>query len=236
MYTDHLATLSGGVRFDLYVKAASDGSGLGDCPFCQCVQMYAKSLGIGDDQFRIHFVNTGNKTEAFLKLNEKGTVPVLVDNKTNQIFTDSSDMVKHFREQFPASDPLDGYNGPDKSFFGIVLPKLGKLLKNKDEDHNRLACEEELIAALRTIDSHLEKSKSEGNIRFLAGKQISELDCVFLPRLRHIIVAGGHYEGIDIDDFPSLKDYMNGAKTCTEFTSTCGPDSEIVKGWQRHRK
>ncbi|XP_033746310.1 glutathione S-transferase DHAR1, mitochondrial-like [Pecten maximus] len=228
--------LSSGTRFDLYVKAASDGRGLGDCPFCHYVQMYAKTLGIADDQFSVHYVDTANKPESFMKLNEKGTVPVLVDKQTKQTLADSADMAKHLREQFPGKDPLSGYGGPDKSFFGVVLPKLGNLLKNKDESHDSEKCKSELIAQLQIINDYLDQSSSERKGNYLAGEHVSELDCVFMPRLRHVMVAGGHYESVTIGEFSALKEYFDNAMTCHEFTSTCCVEGELIKGWARHRK
>ncbi|OWF36830.1 glutathione S-transferase DHAR1, mitochondrial-like [Mizuhopecten yessoensis] len=236
MYQEHSTNVPVGARFDLYVKAASDGESLGDCPFCHYVQMYAKSLGITDDQFRIHFVDTTSKPESFMKLNEKGTVPVLVDNQTKRTFTESADIAKHFQEQFPGSDPLAGYSGPDKAFFGVVLAKLGKLLKNKEEHHDSEKCKSELYGQLKTINDYLEQSKADRKGKYLAGEHVSELDCVFMPRLRHVVVAGGHYEGLSIEEFPALKEYLDNALSCNEFTSTCCVEGEIVKGWERHRK
>ncbi|XP_060081371.1 uncharacterized protein LOC132560713 [Ylistrum balloti] len=228
--------LTGSTRFDLYVKAASDGKSLGDCPFCHYALMYAKSLGIADEQFSIHFIDTTNKPEEFMNLNEKGTVPVLVDNQNNRTFTESADIANYLREQFSSTDPLAEYIGPDKAFFGVVLPKLGKMLKKKDENQDSEKCKSELIDQLEIINKYLEQSASDRKGHYLAGERISELDCVFMPRLRHVIVAGGHYEGVDIGEFSALKEYLDIAMACNEFTSTCCAEEEIIKGWARHRK
>ncbi|XP_069101518.1 uncharacterized protein [Argopecten irradians] len=228
--------LLSGSRFDLYVKASSDGTGLGDCPFCQYVLMYAKALGIGDGKFNVHYIDTGNKPESFTKLNDKGTVPVLVDNHKKQTLTDSTEIAKYLREQFPGNDPLSGYSGPDRAFFGAVLPKLAKLLKNKDENHDSEQCKAELIDQLKTINDYLEQASPDRKGSYIAGKHVSELDCVFMPRLRHLVVAGGHYEGVGIEGFLALRDYFDSAMSCSEFTSTCCEEQEIVKGWARHRK
>ena len=97
LYQYHKAVHTMGPRFEIYVKAASDGKSIGDCPFSQYVSMVAH-LKIPEDQYTRIPVDFSNKSKEFLQLNPEGSVPVLVDTSNNHVITNSQLIVKYLEE------------------------------------------------------------------------------------------------------------------------------------------
>jgi len=125
--------MSTGRRFLLYVKAASNGRDIGDCPFSQRVLMFAK-LKVLDEQINIEPVDIANKPVEFGGLNTDGKVPVLVDRrKEKKIIADSAEITKYLNDEFPDCDCKCGYTGPALDACSGIFPKLATLLKNKDQ-------------------------------------------------------------------------------------------------------
>ncbi|KAK3095940.1 hypothetical protein FSP39_021104 [Pinctada imbricata] len=219
-------------RFLLYVKAASDGRSIGDCPFCQRVMIFAK-LRVPDNQVEIKTVDTYNKPEDFLALNPEGKVPVLIDRqKDNKIITDSAEINKYFDSSFPQEAGSVADPGPATEACQGLFGKVAALIRNKapekSEEHKQAVTEE-----LDKINNYLCKKNSGGN--YLLGTQLSEVDCMILPRLRHLQVAGKHYGNYDIpDQFAALKEYLSVANSNDIYTSTCCPEEEIIFGWGKH--
>lgn len=219
-------------RFLLYVKAASNGKDIGDCPFSQRVLMFCK-LKVPSDKIDINTVDIANKSDDFVRLNPGGTVPVLVDReRENEVIADSTDINKYLEQEFPECDCKVGYTGPALDACSGVFPKLAALLKNKDKSKNDFL-KTELISELSKVNEYLESDSHKG--KFLIGDEINEIDCRFLPRLRHVIVAADHYAGIKIpDEMYALKKYVEDANKTEAFSTTCCPNDEIIKGWSRH--
>ena len=219
-------------RFLLYIKAASNGTGIGDCPFCQRVMIYA-NLRVPPEKVEVRPVDTYNKPEDFLKINPDGKVPVLIDREANdKIVTDSAEINKYFDEQFPdpVCKPME-CNAANEACQG-VFGKVAGLIKNKDDsktDELKHAVTDEL----QKVESYLQTKEEKG--RFLLGDKMTEVDCMILPRLRHLAVAGKHYRNYDIPtEFTALNKYISDAKTDNAYTSTCCPDEEIIYGWGKH--
>ncbi|CAG2244789.1 unnamed protein product [Mytilus edulis] len=204
-------------RFLLYVKAASNGKDIGDCPFSQRVLMFCK-LKVPSDKIDINTVDIANKSDDF--------------RKENEVIADSADINKYLEQEFPECDCKVGYTGPAIDACSGVFPKLAALLKNKDKSKNDFL-KTELISELSKVNEYLESDSHKG--KFLIGDEMNEIDCMFLPRLRHVIVAADHYAGIKIpDEMSVLKQYVEDANKTEAFSTTCCPDDEIIKGWSRH--
>ncbi|KAL8582055.1 hypothetical protein ACOMHN_028036 [Nucella lapillus] len=219
-----------GPRFEIYVKAASDGKRVGDCPFSQFVSMVTQ-LKVPQDQYTHTPVDFNNKSKDFLALSPEGSVPVLVDTETREVRTNSQLIVKYIDDHFPNPSINVDYSGPAVEACSGVFPKLAALLKNKDRDAIpalRKALEEELTK----VDLFL---KSKGDGRFLTGDALSALDCSLLPKLRHVQVAGKHFQKFEIPGrLDSLHRYIQAGEACEAFQKTSYPDEEIIHGWGRH--
>ena len=218
-------------QFKIYVKAASDGQSIGDCPFSQYVSMVAH-LKIPKDQYTLLPVDFSNKSKEFLQLNPEGSVPVLVDTSNNRVITNSPLIVKYIEEEFPEPDLRHSYQGPAAEACSGVFPKLVALLKNKDKEaipSLRKALEDELAK----VDSYLKSAECCGP--FLLCDKVCALDCSLLPKLRHVQVAGRHFQKFEIPKWlEALHKYIQAGETCAAFQKTNYSDDEIIKGWERH--
>ncbi|XP_076448273.1 uncharacterized protein LOC143284993 isoform X2 [Babylonia areolata] len=219
-----------GPRFEIYVKAASDGKSIGDCPFSQFVSMVAQ-LKIPQDQYIRTPVDFNNKSKEFLALNPEGTVPVLVDCETKEVIANSQLIVKYIDNKFPEPDIKVDYSGPAIEACSGVFPKLAAFLKNKDKEAIptlRKALEDELAK----LDAFL---KTDEHGRYLLCDSPCALDCSLLPKLRHVEVAGKHFQKFEITEgLDALHRYIKAGESCPAFQSTSYPDEEIISGWSRH--
>ncbi|XP_062585642.1 chloride intracellular channel protein 6-like [Saccostrea cucullata] len=224
--------MSAGPRFLLYVKAASDGENVGDCPFSQRVMMYA-GLKVPNKELEIKPVDLSNKPEDFLRLNPEAKVPVLIDRtKDNKIISDSAEITRYLHEQFPDLDCQQDYSGPALDACSGVFPKLAALIKNKDPSQTDIL-RQNLLSELKKVDTYLGSADHKG--KFLLGDRLCEIDCMFLPKLRHVMVAGKQYGGLEIpDEFKHLKEYISNAEQNEIYIKTNCPDSEIIHGWKKH--
>ncbi|XP_048742351.2 uncharacterized protein LOC125655865 isoform X2 [Ostrea edulis] len=223
--------MSGGPRFLMYVKAASDGQNVGDCPFSQRAMMYA-NIKVPKEEVEITPVDLSNKPEDFLKLNPSGKVPVLIDRKFEKIISDSAEITQYLHEQYPDIDCQQNYSGPALDACMGVFPKLAAIIKNKDPTKMQ-TLRQALHSELKKVDEYL--GSNDHNGQFLLSDRLCEIDCMFLPRLRHVIVAGKHYGGFEIpEEFKHLKEYISNAEQNEIFQSTSCHESEIIHGWKKH--
>lgn len=219
-------------RYILYVKAASDQRSMGDCPFSQRAYMYAQ-LKMTPDMFELMPVDTSNKTEEFLKLNPDGKVPVLIDRQNdNKIVTDSGEITKYIDSQISDPNCKIDYDGPAVQACSSMFGKFAAFMKNKDESKTE-SLKEELVSELRKIDEYLKSPAHYG--KFLLCDSLSEIDCMVLPRLRHVVVSGSHHKGFQIpDEFTALKQYIANGESNQVFKDTSCKPEEIIQGWARH--
>ncbi|CAC5363203.1 unnamed protein product [Mytilus coruscus] len=194
--------------------------------------MFCK-LKVPADKIEIITVDIVNKSDEFVRLNPGGAVSVLVDReKENKVIADSADITKYLDIEFSECDCKVGYTGPALDACSGVFPKLAALLKNKDKAKND-SSKTKLISELSKVNDYLKSDSHKG--KFLIGDEMNEIDCMFLPRLRHVIVAADHYAGIKIPhEMPALKQHVDDANKTEIFSATCCPDDEIIKGWSRH--
>ena len=227
LYQYQKAVHTMGPRFEIYVKAASDGKSIGDCPFSQYVSMVAH-LKIPKDQYTRIPVDFSNKSKEFLQLNPEGSVPVLVDTSNNHVITNSQLIVKYLEETFPEPDLKHSYQGPAVEACSGVFPKLAALLKNKDKEvipSLRKALEDELAR----VDSFLKSEECCGP--FLLCDKACALDCSLLPKLRHVQVAGKYFQKFEIPkSLEALHKYIQAGEACAAFQNTNYADAEIIKG------
>ncbi|KAJ8302177.1 hypothetical protein KUTeg_021164 [Tegillarca granosa] len=219
-------------RYILYVKAASDQKSMGDCPFSQRAYMYAK-LKMTPDMYELKPIDLSNKTEEFMKLNPDGKVPVLIDrHKDNKIVTDSAEITKYIDSQISEPYCKIDYNGPAVEACSSMFGKFAAFMKNKDDSKTE-SLKEELVNELRKINDYLKSPTHDG--KFLLGDTLSEIDCMVLPRLRHVAVSGSHHKGFQIpDEFVALKQYIANGENDQVFKDTSCKPEEIIKGWAKH--
>ena len=223
---------STGPRFDLYIKAARDGHGVGDCPFSHRATMFMK-LKLDDARYTIKPVSMTSKPQWFLDMNPTGGVPVLVDHDAdNKVIADSAEITKYMESVIPEPCCSTDYNGQAQDACMGVFGKFAAFMKNKENaktDELKLA----LVQELKKMNDYLDSSEQQGG--FLLGDVLSELDCMILPRLKHILVAGKHYLNFDIpEEFTALTKYIEHGQQCDVFAKTCCANEEILHGWSKY--
>ena len=224
--------MAAGVRFQLYVKAGKDGKCLGDCPFSQRANMFAR-MRLNESDLQILYVDTTNKPDYFLKLNPEGKVPVMIDNKENKVIADSGDITQYIQNiagKGSTTQNEDFLSEAAEACSGL-FPKFAAMMKNKDDSKT-----EELKNALSNelgkLNTFLKEKKTDG--KYLMGETLCELDCQILPKLKHVLVAGKKYKDFDIPaEFEALHEYLRHGQETDEFKVTCPEDEQFVWGWSK---
>ena len=68
---------------------------------------------------------------------------------------------------------------------------------------------------------------------FLDGSKVCSVDLALYPKLRHMVVAAGHFKGFAIPrELTSLRDYMEQMAKRESVRSAYYPDEYIIEGWK----
>ena len=104
----------------------------------------------------------------------------------------------------------------------------------KNQDATKEAeLEASFTAALEKIDKFLEKSPG----RLLCGDGWAIADCVFVPRLYHMVTVSRHFKKYTkFEDLPHILKYMDDTFTTDVFKVTDYPPEYILQGWAKYFK
>ena len=236
---------------DVYVKGHASGN-LGDCPFshvsdsCQLVfsssplpflflltqlflnpsfffQRVLLMLEEKKVSYKPHYIDLKAKPDWFLAKNPSGTVPVL--NVDEDIWISDSDTICEFLENSRREPCLIPENDSTctlgQSFFG----SFAKYVKNKsklDEKHLKHALEDEI----KMLDEAL-----KGKV-FLDGPKLCSVDLGLYPKIRHMIVAAGHFKGFAVPaECSNFLKYVELMESQQSVKNVFYPDSYIIEGW-----
>ncbi|CAH1797898.1 unnamed protein product [Owenia fusiformis] len=217
-------------RFTLYIKAGSDGTCVGDCPFSQRAWLFMLIKRL-KDQTTVATINILNKSDEFLKMNPKGKTPVLFDHKENKAVDDSEEICTYIDGLFP--EPPVGCNFKETAADAAtskIFPSLCKMIMNKNTSETPIL-KQTLTNELVKVNAYLETSKYP----FLTGDTLQAIDCAVLPKLLHVKVAGKAYKNYTIpNELESLAKYLENAEADPVFAETRPLDEEIICGWGRH--
>jgi len=209
----------------LYVKAGENGEGLGDCPFSHkaILMMSAKKV-----DYELEMIDLSSKPDWYLELNQKGTVPTLVD--ADKVLGDSDGILKYIEEKFP-DPPLLVEDATASEAIAPVFGGFAGFVKNKDTEK-----EEELKAAFETalegLDAHL---KEHGP--YVCGEALSTLDFNLAPKLWHAKHALAHYKEYEFPEkFDSVNKYMDTIFSSDVFKKTLYAPETVVWGWSKFFK
>lgn len=212
-------------RSVLLAKQGPSGE-LGDCPFTQKANLALRFRGV---PFDVELVDLSEKPDWFLGLNEDGTTPTFVTERT--VITSSDDIVEYADSNgTKGSSLIDEENPRWSTAYDLVAPIFGsfvKLMKGKERLDDLANA---LLSVLSALDNYLSKSKG----KFLLGDNISALDCNLAPKLFHIIVAGKHYRDFEVpQNLTALYEYLKNMEATDEWKATaCAPDV-VVWGWSK---
>ncbi|CAK9155070.1 unnamed protein product [Ilex paraguariensis] len=204
---------------ELCVKAA-DGAPdvLGDCPFCQRVQL---TLEVKEVPYTMHLINLSDKPQWFLEVNPEGKVPVIkFDDKW---ISDSDVIVGLIEEKYPTpplSPPPEVASVGSKIFISFI-----KFLKSKDPHDGT---EQTLLDELKALDEHL---KAHGP--YISGENFTAVDLSLAPKLYHLEVALGHFKGWAIpESLTHVLSYVKLLFSWELFEKTKAPKEYVIAGWK----
>ncbi|XP_012945279.1 probable glutathione S-transferase DHAR1, cytosolic [Aplysia californica] len=218
-------------RLQIYLKVSSAGTSEGGCPFSGRVNMVTR-LKVPESDYEFKPIDMDNKPPEFLKVNPSGEVPVLVDQETGLTVTDSGKITQYIESLYPNPPLKSNYDGPAVEATGGVFGGLAKLLffKNKDEIPQLKA---NLTAELKKVDDYLKSDARKG--KYLLDNEFRELDCMLVPRLRHVEIAGKYFHNYEIpSELTALTEYNRVGQAAQIYQTIIPTDEDIVKSWTRH--
>ncbi|KAG2710789.1 hypothetical protein I3760_04G045700 [Carya illinoinensis] len=217
--TVSMSTASSSDPLEILVKASvTTPNKLGDCPFCQRVLLTLEEKHLPYD---LKLVDLTNKPEWFLKINSKGTVPVI---KLDEKWMPDSDVITQALEEKYPNPPLG--TPPEKSSVGSkIFSTFIGFLKSKDASDGT---EQALIEELRSFNDYIKE-----NGPFVNGKEVSAVDLSLGPKLHHLEIALGHYKNWSVpDSLPYTKAYMKSIFSRDSFIKTRAQPEDVIAGWR----
>jgi len=207
----------------LYVKAGPDGKSLGDCPFSHKAILMITAK---DYDHLIKPVDSENKPDWYVELNENGTFPTLVEGQT--VIKDSEEILQHLEMMKPVPRLLNT-DSKIKDVVSPILPGFANILKNKDKDK-----EPELFKnledAVEKLNTHLENTSGG----YLAGNQMTTMDFDLAPKLYHAKFALKEYKNYEIPEkFAAVRSYMDRMFNSEVFQKHVYPPEVVVWGWSK---
>jgi sulfite reductase alpha subunit-like flavoprotein/glutaredoxin/glutathione S-transferase len=254
---DGEATSLGREGSDIMVLYAKSWTGspekLGDCPFTQSVHMALVAMRA---RYKVILVDLDNIQPWFINISPTACTPVI--GHRGVAIEDSAHILEYladcnnFNLPGTANDPdaerrvcvrtapNDDIHGKlSGCFFALV-----KLLKNDDEDNDpelKLA----LVAKLEILNDECppipdsqspETADGTSTGRFICGEHtLTIADCLALPALYHIMVAGRLLKGFEIPPtLSSLLAYIEHGFRTREWLATKYSESAVLDGWAEH--
>ncbi|CAI9767546.1 unnamed protein product [Fraxinus pennsylvanica] len=204
---------------EVCVKAAAGApENLGDCPFCQRVQLTLEEKKVS---YKTHLINFSDKPQWFLEVNPEGKVPMIkFDEKW---IADSDVIVGIIEEKYP--NPSLSHPPEVSSMGSKIFPSFIKFLKSKDPSDGS---EQVLLDELKALDEHL---KVKGP--YVAGENICAIDLSLAPKLYHLEVALGHFKRWTVPE--SLSYFHNYVKLLfsrESFQKTKAAKEIVIAGWE----
>ncbi|KAM9326304.1 chloride intracellular channel protein 1 [Gastrophryne carolinensis] len=224
------------VVVELFVKAGSDGTCIGNCPFSQRLFML---LWLKAGTFNVTTVDMKKKPEIMGQLAPGSQPPFLLYG--TEVKTDVNKIEEFLEETLcPPNYPRLAARNPESNTAGLdVFAKFSAYIKNTNPAMNQ-KLEKNLVTALRLLDSYLitplpdeidENSAEDETLsrrKYLDGDELTLADCNLLPKLHIVQVVCEKYRGFKIPpEFSGVHRYLKNAYQREEFASTCPAREEI---------
>ena len=225
----------------LYLKAAEDGTSVGDCPFAHYIRMILEEKNL---PYTVQPCASNDDKPGWLLEYYEGKMPCLRHKK--EAYVESNVIAAYLDYFFPsgesdadrkaaledAEDAMDGF-----------FPAVAGYLKDKESDAEaELSCEP--LAALReklgALEEHL--GNAGGDDCNLDGTSTSFgiLDCRLVPQLYHLKVGIDTFKEHGKPDleseFPTVHAYLSRSMTRESFVNTMYPPETIEWGWINARQ
>jgi len=215
-------------QLELFVKASTDGKGLGDCIHCHRFMMILALKGVTAN---VTTIDLRRKPEFFVKSYAGVKLPCLVHN--GKAIDDVIEIESHIERYFAdpplmVADDKGALKAGDK-----VFQKFSAWIRNRDSNSEE-RLRNLLAEELSRLDAFLGSSKKIPGC-YLAGDEMLMPDCALLPRLHQLRVALKAYKDFEIPGhLRNLESYLQVADQNEVFSKTCCEDLEIIQSWNKH--
>jgi glutathione S-transferase len=207
----------------LYLKAAEDGSSVGDCPFAHAVRLVLEEKQL---EYDLEPCVPDSKPDWLVDLYE-GKMPALRHRK--ECYVESS-VISEYLDFFFRTPSLKAKGVENEEVLEGFFPAVAQYLKDVDDTEEKL---DQLKVKLSSLDEHLKDRE------FVCGDQFTLLDCRLLPQLYHLQVGSeGFKKGIpslETDEYPHLSKYYQLASQRPSFQTTVYPPETVLWGWGNAR-
>jgi glutathione S-transferase len=213
----------------LYLKAAADGTLVGDCPFAHAVRMVLNEKGL---EYELR-PSTQETKPRWLIEHYEGKMPALRHRK--ECYVESEVICQYLEFFFPQPSLTPDKTAAAKANEAVdgFFPALARYLKHTpDGDEQDEELKQSLEAALQKLEDHLSDL-------YLCGEKLSLQDCALAPKLYHLKTGIKAFKNNAIDlqqQFPKVSNYMDKVFARQSFTDALYPEDVVVWGWGNARK
>lgn len=223
-------------EFELWVKASNiDKMSKGACPLCH--QWYMVAYILAENKlasFKVITVPENCPPKILKDKSTSGLFPVVVGisgattlGSVEDFVADESSELEAFFDSFKC--PLLSMNSPGQTVAldcFIDLYRVFNLFLKSNTEKLR----DKLNNVMKRIDTHLK----ENGTKFLDRDVLTYADCVLLPRLQHVRVAGKIYVDYEIPaENKYLYRYLVDSYATDAFRDTCPSDPVIINHYQK---
>lgn len=221
----------------LYIKAGSDGTSAGDCPFAHYIRMVLHEKNLDYD-----LKPTTQETKpTWLIQHYEGKLPALRHRK--ECYTESEVIAQYLDFFFPKPELTiadrglsENANEAVQGFFPAVAKYLKHTPDGNDQDNDLKAG---VKTCLETLETHLAHQHRTGHFLVGDGETFTLLDCSLAPKLYHLTIGLKAFKNNAIQlesSFPFINKYMQHVFERQSFVDTTYPEETVVSGWEKARK
>uniref|UniRef100_A0A7S4ARC1 GST N-terminal domain-containing protein n=2 Tax=Pseudo-nitzschia australis TaxID=44445 RepID=A0A7S4ARC1_9STRA len=225
----------------LYVKAAEDGTSVGDCPFAHYIRMILEEKKL---PCQVQPCASNDDKPAWLMEYYEGKLPCLKHKK--EAYVESNVIAAYLDYFFPFTDGSDDDERERKAatekaedamegFFPAVAGYLKDVDGDNDESSPKLVALREKLAALEETlgDNGGATNNLDGTAAF------GLLDCRLVPQLYHLkvgIEAFKQHKQPNLEtEFPRIHGYLVRSMERSSFQNTSYSPETIEWGWSNAR-
>jgi len=208
-------------------------------PHAWRVQLGFAIKGLSYQSELLEFSTGALKTDAFLKINPRGKVPVLVDGGT--VVTDSLAILAYLESKHPEPD-LFGKTAQETGNIWRVICDLENFVRDpvytiiRSLYRGQADVNSELIKDL-AVTVHSELGTINNNLsgkHFLAGNKVSAADILLFPTIKSLERATGMEaaQPLELGFFPMAKPYPHIAQWMKRIEDMPGYDETYPPHWR----
>lgn len=227
----------------LYLKAAEDGTSVGDCPFGHYISMILEEKGLRYDVQPCSSEDDSGKPNWLLDFYE-GKIPCLRHKK--EAYVESSVIAAYLDYFFlndvkPSPESKAAIEDAEEALTGL-FPAVAGYLKDVDGDDDESATTlDDLKERLASLETHLSKGGEEGNcyLDLSDNDTFNSLDCRLVPQLYHLQVGIEKFKNGRPNletEFPHTHSYLTRSMERPSFQNTKYSPETIEWGWSNARR